>query len=261
MYNTYKEFGFILMYFLPNAYSLHKQGRLGKTSSRLGTKTLFYFSDNHEELDKHDGTIFQYHFQCYDFNAPQFTQKDWEPPKLKEQYKNNEIVFDKPILTINNKNTQEWLQFPKNYLDASTLRNIFETFQEKYQIIYIRPFECSNVTKDNNQNVMDIGDEQVLSEFPNVIWIKDLYDDTKDSYNELQFKILANSDKHISPAGDCVIPAYFGGDLLIYKSPNAPSANRGVWDTNSWLRLLSDSNILSFTNYNSLLLKAKELWL
>ena len=259
---VYKEFGFILMYFLPHAYSLHKQGKLGNTSSRSGTNALFYFSENHQELNKHDGTLFQYHFNCYSLQPPAFTQKDWEPPKLNEHYKNNDIVFDKPILTVHNKNTQEWMKSPKNYFSSDALRNIFETFGDTYQIIYIRPFyENSNITQDNNQNAVNIGDEDVLKEFPGVIWIKDIYTDEYESYNELQFKILANSEMHISPAGDCVIPAYFGGDLLVYNCPTAPSANRGVWKTNSWLRLLSGSKIYSFGDYDSLIQKGIELWM
>jgi hypothetical protein len=72
--------------------------------------------------------------------------------------------------------------------------------------------------------------------------------------------LLANSDKHITPAGDAVIPCYFGGDVLIYNCPNCISSNRGVWKTGTWMEKLSNANIISFNNYNDLLNKAIELW-
>lgn len=256
---TYKEFGFILMYDLPIAYSLHLQGKLNSTSSRLGTKSLFYFSPEHEELNVHDSVLFPEQYNCYSFNRPKFTYDNWSPPNLNEYYKNNEIVFDKPILTIHNKNSIEWGVALFNYFPADVLRVLFKKLSDKYQIIYIRPFyETSNITKDTTQAVIDIGDEVVLKEFPEVLWIKDLYSDKYDSYNDLQFKILANSDHHIAPAGDCVIPAYFGGELIIYSHPRCNSTNRGIWKSDSWLKEFSDIKIKSYDDYNNLIVSVDE---
>lgn len=259
--STYKEFGFILMYFLPRMYSQYKEGLVSETSSRLGTSPLFFWSPKHTELDVHDETMFPNQFRCYSHNPPGFTTSNWTPPDLNTHFKNDTIVFEKPILTIHNKNTKEWNSGPFNYFDKNTLRLLFEKLNDKYQIIYIRPFyENSNITQDKAQNIVDIGDEEVLLEFPDVIWIKDLYDDSYNSYNELQFKILANSKHHIAPAGDAVIPAYFGGDLLIYAHPTCTSSNRGIWKTDSWLKCLSGSNIYAYQNYRELVNKAIELW-
>lgn len=254
MYKTYKEFGFILMYYLPHAYALYKRGIITETSSRLGTDSLFYWSPKHEEVDIHDETLFPQQFQCYSQNNPNFTTNDWLPPNLNEHFKNDDIVFDKPILTIHNKNTKEWESGPFNYFNKDFLKILFQTLGEKYQIIYIRPFyENTNITKDVRQNIIDIQDEELLEEFPNVIWIKDLYNDTYKSYNELQFKILANSDIHIAPAGDCVIPAYFGGETIIFRHPQCASSTRGVWYSNSWLKMLSNSKITAYDSYIGLL--------
>jgi hypothetical protein len=264
MYNitTYKEFGFILMYYLPKTYALFEKGLLKSTNSRLGTKSLFYFSPNHIEINKHDDNGFPQQLECYSYNAPSFTLDMWTPPNLKQHYKNTDIIFNKPILTINNKNTIEWQKGIFNYFDSITLRNIIENFKDSHQIIYIRPFyNNSNITKDTLQNIVDIGDYNVLSEYKDVITIEDLYENGKyESYNELQFKILANSECHIAPAGDSIIPAYFGGDLLMYNHPNCNSTNRGIWRTDSWLKLLSNVNVYGFNNHNDLLNKAIELW-
>jgi len=225
----YKEFGFILMYYLPKAFALHQQGKLHKTSSRLGTDSLFFFSSEHVELDKHDDSLFPEQFACYSHNRPAFTSNTWTPPNLNEFYKNDEFKFDKPILTIHNKNSMEWQRGIFNYFDADALRNLLSEFSEDFQIIYIKPFyNGANITKDGLQKTVEIGDAYVLNEFSNVITIEELYKSgSYSSYNELQFKILANSDHHIAPAGDCVIPAYFSGDVLIYNHPNCNSTNRG----------------------------------
>jgi hypothetical protein len=253
-FKTYKEFGFILMYDLPRAYSLYKQGKLGKTISRLGTQSLFYFSQDHEENNIHDEVVFSEQYNCYSFNKPKFTYDDWSPPNLNEYYKNDEIVFDKPILTIHNKNNIEWSVGLFNYFPKEVLRILFEKLSDKFQIIYIRPFyENDNITRDSSQSLVDIGDDAILKEYPDVIWIKDLYSDKYDSYNELQFKILANSEHHIAPAGDCVIPAYFGGDLVIYSHPKCNSTNRGIWKSDSWLKEFSGANIQSYDDYNNLI--------
>jgi len=260
--NTHKEFGFILMYYLPKAYALFEKGLLSSTESRLGTEPLFYFSPNHTETDKHDGTLFSEQLNCYSFNNPRFTNEMWTPPKLKEYFKNDELLFDKPILTIHNKNSIEWQRGLFNYFDADTLDKLIDMFKTDYQIIYIKPFyENSNMTKDTLQKTVDIGDNRILDKHKEVLTIEELFNkgDYK-SYNELQFKILANSEHHISPAGDCVIPAYFGGDLLIYNHPNCNSTNRGVWKTGSWLKLLSGANIYGFNDYNQLIDKSIELW-
>lgn len=73
--------------------------------------------------------------------------------------------------------------------------------------------------------------------------------------------VLANSEHHLTPAGDAVIPSYFGGDVFIYNCPRCISASRGVWKTGSWMEKLSGSKIYGFNNYNQLLINSKDKWL
>jgi hypothetical protein len=66
----------------------------------------------------------------------------------------------------------------------------------------------------------------------------------------------AASDKHISASGgNACLSAYFKGDLIIYDTINeVPGRSlRGIWQTNSWLELLSGSNITTANNYKQLL--------
>ena len=262
---AYNEFGFILMYYAPLAYNMYLKGILNETISRRGTSDVFYFSKNHKEIDCKSNTLFEHRKACYMENPPKFTKSNWTPPPYKKHFKNDTFIYDKPILTIHNKINKEWgNRGIFNYIDSDSLYKLFKEFKEKYQIIYIRPISDSlekGYVSDERQQLVDIGDLEIIkNEFQNVIWIGDLLDEYKMTYNEMQFKILANSDHHISPAGDSVIPCYFGGDVIVYKHPDCVSSNRKIWNSNSWLKLLSGSNIHSCVSYDKLINEAIKLW-
>ena len=264
--NAFNEFGFLLWYHIPIAYDLHLKGQLGNTNSKIGTKSIFYFSEKHTESGGHIDT-FRFSQECYKHDTPNFAKQNWTPPPLNEYYSNNELVFDKPILTINNKNNTEWSTGKIfNFFNKESLDNIFAEFYETHQIIYLRPVGKNNKVAyqhDSGQEPKEIGDIDLINDkYPEVLWIGDMLSDeySGETYNELQFKILANSDQHISCAGDASVPSYFGGDVLIYGHPQCNSTNRGVWKTDSWLKLLSGANIYGFTDYNELLTKAITLW-
>jgi len=260
---TYNEFCFIIWHYTPIAYDLHLKGKLTSTNSKIGTSPLFYFSPNHTESKVHNWHMenYQPYYQLDDVKI----KDGWTPPPYKEQFKNDKFVYDKPILTINNKSTIEWERGLFNYFNLESLDRIFEEFSEDYQIIYIRPPHGDTQSYQHDQGVktMDIGDIQLIKEkYPNIITIEDLITENPDlSYNELQMSVLANSDRHIAAAGgDAAIAAYFGGDLLIYRNKSAPSTNRGVWRTGSYLRLFSGSNVIGCDTYDDVLKQARSLW-
>jgi hypothetical protein len=268
---AFDEFGFILWYYLPVAYHQYLEGNLKSTASKIGSGPVFYFSPNHTEVNKHFDPPLLHHYLttehknvCYGLNSPKFTNDKWTPPPLKEFYKNDKYKYDKPILTIHNKNTKEWGRHPHNYFNSEILEKMFITFENDYQIIYIRPPDKSDDYKlqiDTGQGTLDIGDKEVLKRHPSVINIETLLHETDKTYNEVQFMVLANSEHHLTPAGDAVIPSYFGGDVFIYNCPRCISASRGVWKTGSWMEKLSGSKIYGFNNYNQLLINSKDKWL
>lgn len=271
---AFDEFGFILWYYAPMAYGLHLKNQLESTSSKIGTKPVFYFSKNHSEEPKHfDPPLLNYilfpssdrSVNCYNHEGPKFIKNsNWTPPPYKDIFKNELYVYDKPILTIHNKNTKEWSKHPVNYFSSEILDKLFTELKSKYQIIYIRPPDNSEkykLQKDNLQTTVDIGDEEILMKHPEVINIETLLNETDKSYNEVQFMVLANSEHHISPAGDAVIPCYFGGEVLIYNCSDCTSAKRGVWKTGSWMEKLSGSKIYGFNNYDNLVDYVKTNWL
>ena len=55
------------------------------------------------------------------------------------------------------------------------------------------------------------------------------------SYNTLQFMIEASSERHITVSGgNACIASYFGGDVMIFYSPQGIGAGRGIWKSDSW---------------------------
>jgi hypothetical protein len=269
---AFDEFGYILWYYAPISYDAFLKGKLISTKSKIGTKPVFYFSENHTEDEIHydpprlKKTLqpIEHFTSCYKIEGPLFIKDNWTPPPYKKIFKNDVYVYDKPILTINNKNTKEWGQHPHNYFNSDFLNKIFTELKSKYQIIYIRPPDKSEnfkLQKDTNQISLDIGDKEILAKHPEVIDIETLLLKSDKVYNEVQFMILSNSDYHITPAGDAVVPSYFGGEVLIYNCPNCNSSNRGVWKTGSWMEKLSGSKIYGFNNYDNLLNYVKTNWL
>lgn len=266
---TYNEFCFIIWYYTPLAYDAYLKGNLTSTNSKIGTEALFYFSKNHTESEQHNWTMLgmQNHSNQPFYNhTNEFLQSldNWTPPPYKEHFKNDIFVYDKPIITIHNKSTIEWERGLFNSFDIPSLRNIFSTFKDSHQIVYIRPPLGANKTYQHDQgvNTINIGDTELIhNEFPEVIMIEDLQKEYNYSYNELQMMLSSNSDRHIAVAGgEASIASYFGGDVLIYRHPSAPSCNRGVWFTDSYLKLYSNANIYGLNDYNELLNKAVELW-
>jgi len=268
---AFDEFGYILWYYAPVAYHQHLEGKLKSTSSKIGTKPVFYFSPNHKEENKHfDPPILakilteEHNTACYNIQGPKFVNDNWSPPPFKEFYKNDEYTYTKPILTINNKNTKEWMAHPHNYFNSEILEKIIKSFERDYQIVYIRPPDNPDkfkLQRDNGQTTVDIGDKEVLKKYPSVIDIETLLSQTDKNYNEVQFMILSNSLHHITAAGDAVIPSYFGGDVFIYNCPDCMSKDRGVWKTGSWLEKLSGSKVYGYNDYEKLLNDSKNMWL
>jgi len=255
---AYCEFGFILWYYLPKAYHLHINKSLNESYSRIGSKEVFYFSENHIENDiVYDPPRFDLHQagECYNHIPPSFTKENWTPPPLNEFYKNDRFVYEKPIVTIHNKITLEWGGIGIfNYFTADALEKIIEDLKDYYTIVYIRPpvEEKYSFKHDPAQRLVEINDEEIIRRH-NVIYINDLLDENKDlTYNQLQFMLLANSDKHISSAGEAVIPSYFGGETVIYTCPDCRAVDRGVWKTDSWLKELSGSKIVGYNDYEDI---------
>jgi hypothetical protein len=200
--------------------------------------------------------------ETYLNHRPSWTQGAWLPPPLKQIWK-GKLEFEKPVLVIQNKYTIEWCQGIFNYFPVDVLEQIFEVFQDSHTIIYIRPRgKEKNYFRDDNKIVKFEDYKQNKRKFRSVLTIEDFWWKLRKlDFNQRQFAIHACADRHISVSGgNACLAAYFGGDLIMFDSPEGQGAGRGVWKTDSWLSLLGGSRVYGFNEHKPLVNKAIELW-
>lgn len=218
------EFQQELTFVLPFAYWHHLNGTLEKTISCRDTKEIYFFSKIHEErFSKRD-----WEHNVADFEIPNmthtnsFSYKKWAKVPLKQHYKNNVFVYEKPILIIANKYNVEWKASPINFFDIPLLSKIFDSYKDKYQIIYNRP-TSTNIVSDNSE-ILDLNEFQWIREkYPDVLLLNDLYEKHKtivNNFNHMQLMVYANCSQFISVhGGTAALASYFGGtNIILSKS-------------------------------------------
>ena len=255
----FHEFTWDMIRALPKAYHHHLKGDKVKVFCKPGLAELYYFADEVEEVERFDA----YNDSIsYNKKAPDYTKSEWTPPPLKDKYKKF-ITFDKPVVVIQNKYSLEWLEGTYNYYPTKVLGELFAYLKEKYDIVYIRPKgDGTRYYKDQNE-IQEFDDyEYIAKEHPYVYTIdKFLKLYPQFSYNIMQYALMGAADKHITVSGgNACLSAYFGGDVIIYDSPEGKGAGRGVWGTDSWLSKLAGANIIGMNNYKDIINKVKEIW-
>jgi hypothetical protein len=213
------EFAPELQFVLPFAYWHYKNGTLQKTRSSKYTAELYFFSPDHEEAFESRTPEGNYNFDIprilYSHN---YDMKKWLPVPLKEIYKNNFFVYEKPILIVANRYNKEWDGPPISYFSIEMLDFIFSTLQQCYTIVYNRP-GAAHITMDNS-DIYDLNElPWIRSHYPDVILMEDLYLENKPSaknFNHFQLMVYANAEKFISiHGGTATLASYFGGTNLI----------------------------------------------
>ncbi len=218
----YGEFDQELRYVLPFAYWHYLNGTLNKTISSLYTSEFYYFSKSHEEKegerswDASEGS-FEIPNMKHSFV---FSYKKFTRVPLKNEYKNNLFLYDKPILVIANKYNIEWDGPPVNYIENNLLIEIIENCKDKYQIIYNRPLAAQIVS--DSSTILDLHEFELIREkYPDVLLMNDLYSTYKEevnNFNHLQLMVYANCNKFISVhGGTAALASYFGGTNIIFS--------------------------------------------
>lgn len=218
------EFDQELRYVLPFAYWHHLNGTLKQTVSCTNTKPFYFFSENH--LERYQKRVWEAGYDYYDVpnmtHSPTFDFSKWARVPLKNHYKNDVFVFDKPLLVIANKYNIEWDKPPINFLDVPALDRIISAYKATHQIIYNRPL-ATQIVGDNSET-MDLKEHNWLrGEHPEVLLMNDLYEQHRDrvaSFNHLQLMVYANCERFISMhGGTAALASYFGGINIILSHP------------------------------------------
>ena len=216
------EFQQELTFVLPFAYWHFLNGTLRKTISCDDTKELYFFSDNHEELhEKRDWLNNAKNFEFPNMtHSISFSYKKWTPVPLKQHYKNDLLIFEKPILVIANKFNIEWENDPINFINVSALDRVIRLYKHKYQIIYNRPLSTQIVS--DGSDILDLEEYGWLrNNHPDVILMNDLYIKHQlavNNFNHLQLMVYANCSRFISVhGGTAALASYFGGVNIIFS--------------------------------------------
>lgn len=216
------EFGYELLSVLPYAYKLYQDGLLKETISGFDTKSLYFFSPKHIEINKERSwdnvvTLKNRNFPNIEIHQKELDWSKFSPPPLKDFYSKKSIKFEKETIVIFNRYNKEWGNEPINYLDITTIDKLFELLSEKYQIVYL------NLNHDDryfdHYKPLEFNDIKVLEKYPNVLTFKKLQNKYPNlTLNELQLRIFSNCEKYISSnGGQLILSAYFGGENIIFS--------------------------------------------
>ncbi|MDC1391999.1 hypothetical protein N8334_01500 [Flavobacteriaceae bacterium] len=255
----FNEFTWDMVRSLPTAYYHYSNNLPFKVFHKPNLNTLYYFSKSDIQKNFFNTNNDK---ETYNFKRPNFTKNKWSPPPLKDHF-SGYFNFSKPTLVIQNKYTLEFSgEGIFNFFDIQFLDEFFKLFKNKYQIVYIRPKSGTEGYYEDKNDILNFEDYNLIRDkHKEVLTIYDLMM-AGDDFNETQFKIHATSEKHLSVSGgNACIAAYFGGELVIYDSPFGLGSGRGIWKTDSWLRLLSQSKIIGKNDYSSILDYTKKNWL
>lgn len=254
------EFGYELISVIPYAY--YHRDKLKGTVSGNDTESLYYFSPDHKinPEERKFGNISKVKCPNTRIHKPYLDLKEFEIPPYKEIYANDEFKYDKETVIICNRANIEWSYKMINYFDRLTLIELFTLLQDKYQVIYINVDGRKELY--DGVEPCDIGDFELLKDFPKVINFHDL---VKDSWNETQLKVFANCEKFITMnGGHAILSAYFGGENIImskYDKIHARELDKGVNSFYRFYHLFNKQRTVLVNNERDLIKRVTLQWI
>ena len=271
------EFGIELALTVPYAYWLHQNGQLDKVVTSIGMKPFYYFCDDVEESfqfrtidnavaglnelpnnwihgDTKAGTVMT--------KPAVLDYSQWICPPYKKYYKNDEFNFGKPIVFVSNIYNFEHGNYPKyHYFDIQCLYEIFSYLTgQGYHIIYKRPTNKEPFTIDQNEintaqlnlnitasvdGIGTITDIDLPKYMDNVMLFDDIVEQYPQyTYNEVQLKIMANTEKFISVCGgNGILSSLFEGTVVLYITQGRELRPNYFGEESYW-RKLSGADII-----------------
>ena len=194
------EFGLEIALGIPYSYWLHQRGELEKVITCKGMKPFYYFCDDVEEVYEQrtidnsaagldslpNNWIHHNAVAMFGESHGDLTEKEriksngvldygkWIPPKYKEHYKNDEIIFEKPIIVVSNRYNIEHGNPPIGYFDIPVLYEIFNYLTERgYVVIYKRPRNIEFPLDQNEMNALAHGYDNIVADVDGVGLITD----------------------------------------------------------------------------------------
>lgn len=223
VYSGLPEFGYELISILPYCYYLYNKGLLSKTISGYDTKCLYFFSNNHIEINKKRSydAVKQLEKNRFPNISIHKNQLDWNkflPPPFKSYYKNEAIKFQKPTVVITNRYSEEWGGEPINFINEKCIKELITILYKKYQIVIIDPIDFPNNYEDHQRRISLKYDYNFLHKH-NVITLQDLKSKYSSlTYNEILCRLFAGSERFITSNGGLgIFASFFSGENLIFS--------------------------------------------
>ena len=141
----------------------------------------------------------------------------YRPPVFKGMYSHLVPDFQKPLLIIHNKYSIEWDKQPVNFISAPCLKQLLETFNNKYCIVYIHPTNDTDGYVKDNQSLLELNIPEDL--WGHGVTIQKLMKQYHLSYNTLQLALHDKCTKFVSvQGGSSRIASYFQGtNIILHK--------------------------------------------
>tara|TARA_R110001592_G_scaffold358693_1_gene663944 strand:+ start:1320 stop:2270 length:951 start_codon:yes stop_codon:yes gene_type:complete len=268
------EFGVELALAVPYAYWLHKNNQLEHVVTSKGMKPFYYFCDDvreefgHRTVDNAEAGLNELpNNWIHGINPLEepgvLDYSQWTPPPYKEHYKNDEIKFDKPIVFISNKFNLEHGQAPYGYFDIKSLHDMFSYLTESgYSVVYkrVKNTEKHFTIDQNERDSIMIGYDTISADVEGIGIVTDyeltkyftdvhLFDDVVNnfnqySYNEVQLKVMANTEKFITVCGgNSILSSFFGGTVISYVH-KGKELRKNYFGKDSYIQKLSDVNVI-----------------
>ena len=216
------EYGYEIAAMIPWAYDLSQSCHV-VTKGVEGTKYMYFFSKRHEiipgikreYMPLPDGNPF--HNPTHHRNDAIFPTSHWKMPPWRQQYKRDDIHWDKPLLMMFNKYTTEWEGPPVNFIPVDTLRELLVYLVPRYHVFYFR-LQHKKLVDIQVKAYLTLGDKEMIrQEFPSVVVAEDLMQGLDpDSINLLIHSLGASSKHFISvQGGNSALASLFGGQNIV----------------------------------------------
>lgn len=260
------EFGYEMIQCVPHAYYRHLQGENVVVLTSKNMEEFYYFLHPSQVYTKYQSREFNYPdgTELNDIHWDNFDPKQWVGPNYSEYYKDYDLdllgflyhkhLFDKPLMFISNKYTQEWLNPPVNFLNLELLDKLFSRFKDTYTIFYNRP-RPESVPQDRAQEHYPFGDWNLIKDkHPEVI---DLNNFKRDNYNKLQIVLASKTKKFISvQGGTSILSSMFGGENIVFARKGEELKRSSF----SWYNRFAGTKVTNFNDYNKLYDKVDKEW-
>lgn len=260
--NVINEFGNELVCYIPYYYYLYSNNLLfdNKITTYKGMKPYYCFLDVDKYIIEKDDKRYWVNY-CYrpllvnnNEHVTNFDDNFRKIVNYKEIYKNQEFLYEKPILIVHNKYNIEWSEKPYNFFNLESLDKIFSTLSDKYQIIYIRPKNNikTDYSYDENTIIDDLQDYELIENkykktiitFNSILEKYKIYSLLKKyksySYNNLLLKIYSNCENYICIQGGSayLINYFFKKMLLLHIRGDEIGPNHNSY--NGWFLKMND---------------------